>query len=834
MHRLKFVSCLFALFLFAAFLFPKTLSQSPQGNALQTNQLGINTFVSGPNRSVFLLLNTDLFRNLSPAGDQWERLTANVRAVALDPGNEKVIYALSSRNGVIKSMDGGKNWLNLNTGAASQAFSAIFVNPANPQQVYVGGGSGLLKTEDAGFTWQTTGFIGPVSQIAIDPLAPDVLYLLSAGGIYISRDHAANWKRAETGLPTILVRGANRTAIKVTAPVSLIAAIGRHNPQLLAATVGKGVFRSDDNGATWVPSSAGLDLADDFVAASIGKQQITLASESALFRSVDGANWSRVKIASGKKTPAAFLGVIDYPFKDGLLLNFRFPEDGEIENVGTQRRIGLIDPQGVLIGLNYGVLLHSESDGIWTTKKDGKPVLFAVTFNDGELDQVERWHRPAFLYTSKSDGYSWDLIGKPDCGNSATRPRGAESETWEYGGACAARTSDGGETWQQMPGFDFVSQGAIVNDFKFDPVHPNVLYYSAGVNERHIFRYQYNPETRQGQAVDLKTTAAGLVIDQTNPLSIFTDKAQLSTDGGWTWADKSHPLETACKSNIKSFYVGMAKSLSFHAGEIRVLLASDPNAFNGYPGDITVLRSPDSGDTWAPIAKLPAHGLRAGPFSNPDDPQDFFIAAVSAPGGTPGAFGDSFRVNAVKVLETRDGGATWKVIYQNAASGQNPGMGFLHGVAQIAHGSDRSILLATNKGLLRSDDEGNTWIKLGGLQVDGSSSAANAQGAGGNKTEPSGPYHVGGNISAPKVLYSVEAQLTSEARRAHYQGTCVVGFTVDAEGIPQDVHIVRPLEYGLNEAAMEAVRKYRFTPAYKDETTPVPVLLQIAIEFKQY
>jgi TonB family protein len=278
----------------------------------------------------------------------------------------------------------------------------------------------------------------------------------------------------------------------------------------------------------------------------------------------------------------------------------------------------------------------------------------------------------------------------------------------------------------------------------------------------------------------------------------------------------------------------MAKSLSFHAGEIRVLLASDPNAFNGYPGDITVLRSPDSGDTWAPIAKLPAHGLRAGPFSNPDDPQDFFIAAVSAPGGTPGAFGDSFRVNAVKVLETRDGGATWKVIYQNAASGQNPGMGFLHGVAQIAHGSDRSILLATNKGLLRSDDEGNTWMKLGGLQVDGSSSAANAQGAGGNKTEPSGPYHVGGNISAPKVLYSVEAQLTSEARRAHYQGTCVVGFTVDAEGIPQDVHIVRPLEYGLNEAAMEAVRKYRFTPAYKDETTPVPVLLQIAIEFKQY
>ena len=141
-------------------------------------------------------------------------------------------------------------------------------------------------------------------------------------------------------MPTILVRGANRTAIKVTAPVSLIAAIGRHNPQLLAATVGKGVFRSDDNGATWVPSSAGLDLADDFVAASIGKQQITLASESALVRS------SMVQTGRALKSPAGRLSCFSesstYPFKDGPPVNFRFPEDGEIENVGTQRRIGPI------------------------------------------------------------------------------------------------------------------------------------------------------------------------------------------------------------------------------------------------------------------------------------------------------------------------------------------------------------------------------------------------------------------------------------------------------------------------------------------------------------
>ncbi len=388
------------------------------------------------------------------------------------------------------------------------------------------------------------------------------------------------------------------------------------------------------------------------------------------------------------------------------------------------------------------------------------------------------------------------------------------------------RTTDAGQTWDQMPGFNAIYSGGQVTDFKFDPVHHNVAYYSTGVNERHLMRYQYNTDTKQGQSVDLKTQAVALVVDQTNPSAIFTAKAQLSTDGGWTWTDKSHALAAACKCDVTTYYVGPVSPLSFRGGDIRLLVANGNNALNGYPGDIFVMRSQDSGDSWNVISKLAASGLRAGPFVNPDDSQNAFIAAVFAQQSGPGGFGlgPSYSATTLKVLETSDGGATWKAILTRAAVGQNPGVGFLHGVAQLKQNGGRAILLATNAGLLRSEDEGRTWTKLGGLQSETRST----------EEETQGPYHIGGRISAPKVLYSVDAEFTDEARRAHYQGTCIVGLIVDAEGNPQDVHIVRPLDHGLSEKALEAVRKYRFTPALKDNMTPVPVTIQIEVDFKRF
>jgi TonB family protein len=96
-----------------------------------------------------------------------------------------------------------------------------------------------------------------------------------------------------------------------------------------------------------------------------------------------------------------------------------------------------------------------------------------------------------------------------------------------------------------------------------------------------------------------------------------------------------------------------------------------------------------------------------------------------------------------------------------------------------------------------------------------------------------GIYHVGGGVSNPILIYAPDPEFSDEARRAKYQGVCVVGLIVDSTGNTQHVHIVRALGMGLDEKAMEAVRQYKFKPAqFKGKNVAVEV--NIEVNFRIY
>jgi TonB family protein len=96
-----------------------------------------------------------------------------------------------------------------------------------------------------------------------------------------------------------------------------------------------------------------------------------------------------------------------------------------------------------------------------------------------------------------------------------------------------------------------------------------------------------------------------------------------------------------------------------------------------------------------------------------------------------------------------------------------------------------------------------------------------------------GLYHIGGGVSNPILIYAPDPEFSDEARRAKYQGICVVGLIVDPSGNPQRVHIVRPLGMGLDEKALEAVREYKFKPAqFKGKAVAVEV--NIEVNFRIY
>jgi protein TonB len=110
----------------------------------------------------------------------------------------------------------------------------------------------------------------------------------------------------------------------------------------------------------------------------------------------------------------------------------------------------------------------------------------------------------------------------------------------------------------------------------------------------------------------------------------------------------------------------------------------------------------------------------------------------------------------------------------------------------------------------------------------------NGVGPGSDGNYGGGVYQVGGRVSLPVIIFQPEAEFSDEARRAKYQGVCLISLIVDAQGNPQDIHVARALGMGLDEKAMEAVRRYKFKPALKDGKTPVPVQLSIEVDFRLY
>ncbi len=92
---------------------------------------------------------------------------------------------------------------------------------------------------------------------------------------------------------------------------------------------------------------------------------------------------------------------------------------------------------------------------------------------------------------------------------------------------------------------------------------------------------------------------------------------------------------------------------------------------------------------------------------------------------------------------------------------------------------------------------------------------------------------MGGDVSGPQLIFSPNPEYSEEARRAKYQGVCILSLIVDAQGNPQRVQVVRHLGKGLDKKAVEAVKQYRFKPAMR-HGEPVAVEVNIEVNFRLY
>ncbi len=94
-----------------------------------------------------------------------------------------------------------------------------------------------------------------------------------------------------------------------------------------------------------------------------------------------------------------------------------------------------------------------------------------------------------------------------------------------------------------------------------------------------------------------------------------------------------------------------------------------------------------------------------------------------------------------------------------------------------------------------------------------------------------GVFRVGGGVTAPTLLQKVEPEYSEEARKAKFSGTVVLYIEVDPTGKATNIRVQRSLGLGLDEKAIEAVKKWRFSPGKKNGQ-PVTVAATIEVNFR--
>ncbi len=84
-----------------------------------------------------------------------------------------------------------------------------------------------------------------------------------------------------------------------------------------------------------------------------------------------------------------------------------------------------------------------------------------------------------------------------------------------------------------------------------------------------------------------------------------------------------------------------------------------------------------------------------------------------------------------------------------------------------------------------------------------------------------------------RLVTSFEPASNQYAQDHGVAGMCLYHVVVGADGKPGEIAVARPIGFGLDENAVDSIRKVKFEPAIKDGK-PVPVLLDLVVEFRIY
>jgi photosystem II stability/assembly factor-like uncharacterized protein len=628
------------------------------------------------------------------AGESWRPITdgqipvGSIGAIKVAPSNADVIYVgtgsaairsnVSIGKGVYKSTDGGRTWSFAGLEKVG-VIADMVVHPTNADVAYVAAVGnpfgrnperGIFRTRDGGRTWQRVLFVSDstgASDIAMNPANPNELYagmwrgerkpwtIISGareGGIYKSTDGGDTWRKLTNGLPADYT-GKISITVSPANPRRVYALLEAGDGTLaVPGGVHGGVYRSDDEGASWTRTSNQAGLINRpfyyiYIDADPKDPDVVYVNNESFFKSTDGG-----RTFERRPTP--------HGDNHGMWINPDNPDLFIQSNDG-------------------GVNVTKDGGRTWSTQNN------QATAEMYQVDVDDRW--PYWIYAGQQDNTT---IGVPSTGEGA---RPDARAFW--------RTNVGGcETGPAVPqpgtnGTVFFSncKGRF---YRYSELTGQSTEYSVGAANM----YGHNPKDLKYR---FQRVAPIVVSPHDNNVVYHTSQfVHRTTDGGRTWETISPDL-TANEPHGQVFS-GTPITRDITGEEFYATLyalAESPLQrgviwVGANDGPIHVTR--DNGRNWTNVtpAGLPSGGRVQTVEASPHRPGAAYVAVLRY----------MFDDWKPYLYRTEDYGRTWTHI-----SGPNSGFPQDHPTRVIREDPSREGLLyaGTEYGMFISFDNGQSW-----------------------------------------------------------------------------------------------------------------------------